>query len=136
MAFDHLLDRRLERSAGDLDQALRLVVDLADRDGDRGVAVPTLDDRPAVDREDVAFFEHNLRTRDPVHDHIVGRRAHDGREPVVVQEVRSCASTVEHLASNGIHVEGGRARLRRPNALLVHLGHHSPRASHERDLFA
>ncbi len=56
VTLHHLVDRRLERPAGHLDEALRLVVDLADRHGHRGVGVPALDDRPAVDREDVALL--------------------------------------------------------------------------------
>ena len=52
-------------------QPPRLVVDLADRDRDRGVGVPALDDRPAVDRDDVAVLEHDGVAGDAVHDHLV-----------------------------------------------------------------
>ena len=47
--------------AGHVDQVARLVVDVADRDRDRGVGVPALDDRPAVERQDVALFEDDGR---------------------------------------------------------------------------
>ena len=77
--------------AGDVDQVLRLVVDLADRHRDRGVGVPALDDRPAVEREDVALLEHGV-VGDAVHDHVVRRRADHRREAVVVEEVRPGAA--------------------------------------------
>ena len=57
-------------AAGHVDEALRLVVDLADGDRHRGVGVPTLDDRPAVDRDDVALLE-DAHPGDAVHDHLV-----------------------------------------------------------------
>ena len=66
--------------------------------GDRGVGVPALDDRPAVDREDVAVVEHDVVARDAVHDHVVGRRAHHRGEPVVPEEVRPGAAPLDHLA--------------------------------------
>ena len=55
------------------------VVDLADRHRDRGVGVPALDDRTAVDRDDVAVLEH-AAPGDAVHDHLVRRDADDRRE--------------------------------------------------------
>ena len=65
------VDRGLQRGPGHVDQPLRLVVDLADRNGHRGVGVPALDDRAAVDRDDVALLEHPV-AGDAVHDHLVG----------------------------------------------------------------
>ena len=47
------------------------------RDGDRRVAVPAVDDRAAVDRDDVAVVQHPV-ARDAVDDLVVHRRA-DGR---------------------------------------------------------
>jgi hypothetical protein len=69
---DHLVDRSFERPTGDRHEAGRLVVDLADRDRHRGVGVPPLDDRPAVDRQDVTLLEHDVGARDAVHDDVVG----------------------------------------------------------------
>ena len=46
----------------------------ADDDGDRGVAVPAVDDRAAVDGDQVALDQH-ARARDAVHDLVVDRDA-------------------------------------------------------------
>ena len=53
----HRLDPGRERRLGDVDEALRLGVDLPDAGGEGGVAVPALDDRPAVDGDEVALLE-------------------------------------------------------------------------------
>ena len=104
-------------------QALRLAGDLADAGGERGVAVPAVDDRPAVDRDDVAFLQA-VRPR--------GCRARSCRSAtcrstagnaVVVEEVRPRAPAVEHVAR-----DRGRARaVVTPGRIasrmhLVHLG--------------
>src|SRR4029077_2116691 len=73
-------DGRLERGPGDLDEPLRLVVDVADRDRHRRVGVPALDDGAAVDGEDVALLEDDLVARDAVDDDVVRGRADHGRE--------------------------------------------------------
>ena len=70
---------------------------VADRHRDRGVGVPALDDRPAVDRHDVAVLEHAV-AGDAVHDHLVRRDAGHRREAVVAEEVRAGAAAVEHVA--------------------------------------
>jgi hypothetical protein len=62
---------------------------LADRDGDRCVAVPALDDGAAVDRDHVAVDKHPV-AGDPVHDLVVDGGADGGRERrvAVAQERR------------------------------------------------
>ena len=52
---------------------------VADRHRDRGVAVPAVDDRSAVDRDDVAIGEH-AGAGDAVHDLVVDRGADDAGE--------------------------------------------------------
>ena len=60
-----------------VDEALRLGVDRPHAGGEGGVAVPAVDDRPAVDRDDVALLEDHVGRRDAVDDHVVGRGADD-----------------------------------------------------------
>ena len=71
VADDDLVDGGLEGGPGDLDEPLRFGVDLADGDGDGRVGVPALDDRAAVDGEDVALLEDHLLARDAVDDDLV-----------------------------------------------------------------
>ena len=98
-----------EARFGDVHQALRLGGHLADRRGERGVAVPAVDDRPAVDRDDVAVLQP-VRPRDAVDDHVVRRRADHRREAVVVEEVRPRASAVDHVAADRVELERRDAR--------------------------
>ena len=108
-----------------------------DGHGDRGVGVPALDDRPAVDREDVAVLEHDVVARDAVHDHVVRRRAHDRREPVVAEEVRARARAARARRGR----RGRRRAWSHPGrAARVHTSCISattaPGPPHERDLLA
>jgi tetratricopeptide (TPR) repeat protein len=129
VALDHLVDGLPQAALGDVDQPLRLGGHLADRHGEGGVAVVALDDRPAVDRQDVALLQH-VGPGDAVHHHLVGRRADDGRIAVVAEEVGAGAPAVEHLAGHPVEGGGGDAGLGRGPALLVHLGHHPPGLPH------
>ncbi len=104
VAVHHLGDPGPERLLGDLDQAGALGVDSADARGERGVAVPAVDDRPAVDRDDVALLEHP-RAGDAVDDHLVRRRADHRRVAVVAEEVRRRAPAVEHVAPDLVELE-------------------------------
>ena len=60
--------------------------DIAHPDGHRRVAVVALDDRPAVERDDVAFLQH-VGAGDAMDDDVVGRCANYRRETVVTEEV-------------------------------------------------
>ena len=102
-AGDHGLDAGAQRRLGDLEQPLRLVGDLPDAGGEGGVAVVALDDRPAVDGDDVALVEP-VRAGDAVDDHVVRRGADHGRERrvAVAEEVRPGAAAVEHVAADPV----------------------------------
>ena len=80
-----------------------LLIDGAHRGREGGVAVPAVDDRPAVDRHDVALLEHP-RPGDAVHDDLVRRGADHGRVPVVAEEVRLGSPPVEHFAPDAIEL--------------------------------
>src|SRR5437588_5052500 len=129
VAVADLGDGGLQALVGDLHQAAGVFAHLAHRDGDRRVAVVALDDGPAIEGEDVALLAPVV-AGDAVHDHVVGRRADDGREAVVVEEVGAGATTVEHFARNLVEVGGGHAWLGGGNALLVHLGHDAAGPAH------
>ena len=85
--------------------------DLADRDGDRGVAVPAVDDRAAVDRDHVAVGEH-ADAGDAVHDLVVDRGA-DGageRRVAVALERRDAAVRADVVLGERVELAGGDTR--------------------------
>src|SRR5438270_7218125 len=133
VAVADLSNGGLQALVGDLHQPAGVLAHLAHRDGHSRVPVVALDDGPTVEGEDVALLEPVV-AGDAVHDHVVGRRADDGREAVVVEEVGAGATTVEHLARNLVEVGGGHAWLGGGNALLVHLGHDAAGPAHLRQL--
>src|SRR5207248_5554855 len=115
-------DGGLQALVGDLHQPAGVLAHLAHGDGHRRVAVVALDDRPAVEGDDVPLLEA-VAARYAVHDDVVGRRADDRREAVVVQEVGAGAPAIEYLACHRVQVGGGDARLGGGDALLVPLSH-------------
>src|SRR5580704_3032808 len=60
-----------QRGLAGLEQLGQLRADLPHPDGDRGVAVPAVHDRAAVDGDDVAVAQDRVRARDAVHDDLV-----------------------------------------------------------------
>ena len=60
VAEDRLRDANTQGFLRDADELCRLVGDPADGDGDRGVGVPSLDDRAGVDADDVALAKPAL----------------------------------------------------------------------------
>ena len=62
-----------QRLLGDLEQLGDFAGDLADRHGERGIAVPAFVDRTGVDGEDVALDEPVV-IGDAVDDHLVRRQ--------------------------------------------------------------
>ena len=76
---------------------------VADAHGERGVAVPAVDDGAAVDRDDVALVE-DAGAGDAVDDLVVDAGADHRREAVVAEEVRRGAAPVEHVAGGGVEV--------------------------------
>jgi hypothetical protein len=84
-------DARIERAEGHLKQPLRGLVDLADRDGGRGIGVIALVPDADIDRHEIPFHELPRARRDAMDDLIVDRRAYAGREIVQPLEGRSRA---------------------------------------------
>ncbi len=80
-----------------------------DAHGEGGVAVVALDDRPAVDRDDVALVQP-VAAGDAVDDHVVGRGADDGREAVVAEEVGPGAPRARTSTGHGVQLGGRRPR--------------------------
>ena len=101
-------------AAGGLAEGQGLRRDLADGDGERGVAVPALDDGAAVDGEQVALGEHPVAGH-AVHDLLVHRQAGDALEPAdalvgaVVQERRGGAGGADDLGGDGVELAGADA---------------------------
>src|SRR6185437_11345782 len=59
----------------DVEHGLDRRIDGANASGERGVAVPAVDDRAAIDRDDVAVAQHMATIRDAVDNLVVDRRA-------------------------------------------------------------
>ncbi len=90
----------------------RLLVDLlAHRHRDRRVAVKAIDNRAAVDRDDVAFLQNPLLRRNAVHHFTVDRGAEHARIPVIALECRLGAQFVDLGLGRILKIQGRRARL-------------------------
>jgi hypothetical protein len=129
VAGSHLGDGRSQRLFCAGDESFRITTDHPDPDGERRIAVPALDDRPTVNPDDVALNQY-LRTRDSVNDHLIHRRADHRRKTVVTEEVRRGAPPIEDVAGNDVEVAGRHARAYGLSNRVVHLGHHTPSATH------
>ena len=127
----HGLDAGRQGRFGDVDQALRLGVDLPHPGREGGITVPALDDGAAVDGDEVALLEP-VGTGDPVHDHVVRRRADHGRERrvAVAEEVRPSAPALDDVPADPVELERGDARPDRLADARVHLRHHPPGLAH------
>ena len=84
------LDSGLEGGLADVEQPLRLGVDLPDGERVGGVGDEAVERDADVDRDHVALLEP-VRPGDPVHDHRVRRRADRAREAAVALEGRDAA---------------------------------------------
>src|SRR5947209_7438838 len=104
-----LVDRGEQRPARRLEQALRYGADVADRNGDRGVRDPAVEDDADVDRQDVAAAEP-VATRNAVHDHRVRRGADRPREAAVALEGGLGAVRADELLRDDVEVARGRSR--------------------------
>jgi hypothetical protein len=129
-------DRLVERLSSDADEAYGRVVDRADRHRHGRVAVVSVDDRPAVDGEDVALFQGRV-VRDAVHDDVVDRQAQRrrvrrGREAgVVVQEGRLGAVLLDARRADRLQLGQGDARLDRFGHPPQRHADDVPRLAHE-----
>src|SRR5690606_13909830 len=132
-AGHQLGDARLERPARHLDEPLGDRVGPAHGGGEGGVAVVAVDDRPAVDRDDVALIQPAV-VGDAVHDDLVDAGADHRRVAVVAEEVRPGAPAGEHLPTDGVELQQGRAGPDGGGDALVHLGHDPAGAAHRADL--
>jgi hypothetical protein len=71
--------------------------------------VPALDDRPAVDRQQIAVREDVGGRGDAVHDLFVHRRTDRRRVAVVAEERRHTATIPDHLLGNHVELAGAHA---------------------------
>ena len=119
---------------GDVDEPLGLRVDLADRDRDRGVGVPALDDRPAVDRDDVASSStrcrRGCRARSPRSARCRRPRGSRGSRGSSSGRPRRSSTSRAARSRSAVVAPGTAARTHD----LVHLGDDRAGAPHERDL--
>ena len=93
---------------GDVGEPLVLGVGGAHDHGAGRVGVPAVEDRAAVDREDVPVLQDAV-AGDAVDDLLIDRGADRGGEAVVAQEVGGGAGVLEHRGEHGVEVLGGLA---------------------------
>ncbi len=125
----HGRDSRGQRSIGGVDQPLRFGLDQADAHREGGVAVPAVDDRTAVDRNDVASLQRAF-VGDAVHDLVVDGRADHRRIAVIAEEVRRCAAAAQHVPSDSVELQRGHTGNCSGADRLVHLGDHPSGGAH------
>ena len=118
---------------GGVDEASVGVGHRADSHRERRVAVPPVDDGPAIDRQQVAVVEHSC-AGDAMDHLVVDRRADDRRKSVVAEEVALGPTPLEHVASEGIEVRRGDPGTSGLADHLVHLRHHTARPPHRLQL--
>jgi hypothetical protein len=109
---------RPQRLLGHPRQLEHVVAARADRDADRGVAVPAVQDRAAVDRQQLALLQHPVGRRDAVDDLRPGRGADRAGEAVVAQEGRHRALVADALLGQRVERARGHARPGRGDQLL------------------
>ena len=115
VAGHHRGDARLHRLSGGLRQRLVDRDQRPDAERDRGVAMPAVEDRAAVDGHQIARRQHLACRRNAVHHTVIDRRADAGREAVVAEERRDAAAVADHGFGDLVelqrrHPRGGRLR--------------------------
>src|SRR6185503_14417697 len=106
-------DGPVQRLAGDLHQLLGGRRDLADRDGAGRITAPAVLEGPEIYGQYVTRLEHHVLARDAVDDHLVDRRAQDGRVAVVAEEGRFALELLQPLVGDLVELPGRHPRLRR-----------------------
>src|SRR5579875_434866 len=127
-------DARPQRRLARVEQRLIRLVDLAYPHRDGRVAVPAVDDRAAVDRDDVARVEAAVPGGDAVHDLLVHRRADRGRIAVVAEEGRDRARRSDLALGNRVEVGGGDPRPHRLGEDPQRMRDHQASLAHAGDL--
>ena len=105
-------DTGLHRVAGGLRQRRVGGYQVPDAEGDRGVAVPAVDDCAAVDRHQVAVPQHLVGSRDAMHHPVVHRRADARRKAVIAQEGRRSTRLPDNALGHLVKLLGGYSRRR------------------------
>ena len=70
----------IERLLGDLEQLPNFFGDLTHAERVAGIAIEAIEQRAAVDGDDVAVLQHRVRTRHSMHHHVIHRRTDAGWE--------------------------------------------------------
>jgi hypothetical protein len=96
--------------------------------------VPAVQDRAAVQRDQVALGEHLLGRRDAVHDLLVDRGADRRREAVVALERRDRAGVADDLLGDRVQVGRGDAGGDRVPHRVQRGGDDQAGAAHQLDL--
>src|SRR5499433_959474 len=103
-------------------------------EGDRAVAVVTLDHATEVEPDDVALLQPALGRRDAVHHLLVDGGAHGGRIAAIPLEGRGGALGHDEGLDLAVDVLGRDARLHQPHEERLHPGEDLPGRAHVLDL--
>ena len=101
---------RFHAGAGDLDQALALGRDLTDAEHAARITKVAVQDRGAVDVDDVALVQHVRIAGDTVTDHVVDRGAYALGVALVVEVGRRAAVLDGVVVDHLVDLVGGHAR--------------------------
>ena len=115
-------------------ELLVIRADRPDGDGHRGITVPAVEDRPAVDRDQVALGQLRRGGRDAVHDLLVDRRTDRGGEAEVALERRHGAGIPDRGLGDGVEVGGAQTGPHRLGHARECVGHDETRRPHGLDL--
>ncbi len=122
-----------ERLFGDIEQPLRLGLDLADRERVGAVRDVRVQRDPDVDRDEVAVLDP-VRPRDPVHDDVVRRDADGLRVPLVPRGGGDPVPLPDEGVGGRIELVRGDTRRDQRADMRDGLGHERPRGGDTLDL--
>jgi len=127
------VDAQVHGDSGLGDEAPGVVVDVADQDGHRGIAVDPVEEDRDVDVDDVAVGQWSA-VGDAVADDLVDRGAHRLGVAAVVERARIAAPNDGGLVDEGVDPVGGDAGLHGTAGLDEDLGCCRSRPAHPLDL--
>ena len=118
---------------GDLDETQGLIADLPAGEGGRAVAMETVQAGAYVHTDDVALLQLPV-VRDAVDDHVVDGNAGRAGKPVVIEERRPGAVSLDELSHGGVDLQGGYAGAHHGAGQGPGLGGQPPGPAHPLDL--
>ncbi len=130
---------RPQRGLAHAGELQRLGRHLADRHGDGRIAMPAVEDRSAVDRQQIAVAKY-ARAGDAMDDLVVhggadaALKARLAHVTAVIEERRDGALSADRAFRDLVEILRGHPRDNRLAELVQRAGNHQPRLAHQQDL--